>query len=1001
MITRRNFIKIAAAGGAFASVGDLSGARAAVEPALPDMSFALESGRMIPVIAEVDLVVAGGSSCAVAAAAAAAKTGCTVFLVAGLPYLGDDICGSMLYERRKGAKLPTALARRVFPSENLPSPLHVKTALEDELIHNGVEFLYSSYVVNAMTGTDGKPAGVVIVNRSGRQAIRCKAVIDATHTASVAVMFGAERAAFKPGMRDFRYTVVGNSPKQAAEITKAVPFERPIVCRGKDYPATQYTFSVFLKDDSYASLMEVEQLARSRTWDADQVDSSDLLWYIPRETIRSEGGYSGQATSLRRLPETAFRPRGTDRLWVLGPAADLSPETAEEAMLPVQAMFLGEIWGCRIGEQVKKMSPPSQQGAVRPAAANGYDYGEIGEILSPLRPDRNRGYAVSPADALPVWGSYDVVVLGGGTAGAPAGISAAQHGAKTLVLEYLHGLGGLSAPGMIGRYWDGFREGYTAVLDAGVHAMAPDDHPRQLKDWQEASLADWKTEWLRRELLKAGGHLWFGVIGCGAVTAGSTVKGLVVATPFGRGVILAKTLIDSTGAADIAVAAGAAFDYTGKTSLAVQGAGMGKAEPGDYYNNNDWLFIDDTDILDVTRALVQAKVKLAGCHDMVKMPQTRERRRVVGDYTVSVYDVLNHRRYADTISFHRSSFDTHGFIYDPYFLLSPPMQRHEIYEADVPLRSLLPRGLDGILITGLGASAHRDAMPVIRMQACLQNQVYSVGYLAAIAAGEGTPLRKVDVRRIQKYLVSIGNLPARVLTDRAFKGYGQREMKQAAATVTDHYQGLEILLTDRSQCLDLIRRRIAAPGLSPEDAATCAAILCMLGDAAHAGILAAHIGRQSGWDEGWHYTGMGQFGMCLSPLDALITALGHAKDPSTLPVILEKARLLEPEDEFSHYRAVSMAMQLIRSDEAIPLLAEMLAAPGIRSHALDSFRTARKETVPDWNDVSTRNIALKELHLAGALYLCGDRDGLGEETLRRYANGLQGHYARYAGQVLT
>lgn len=66
---------------------------------------------------------------------------------------------------------------------------------------------------------------------------------------------------------------------------------------------------------------------------------------------------------------------------------------------------------------------------------------------------------------------------------------------------------------------------------------------------------------------------------------------------------------------------------------------------------------------------------MAGNYDIVKIPQTRERRRVIGEYIVSVYDVLNHRRYADTISFHQSSFDTHGMIVDPYFILSPPMKR--------------------------------------------------------------------------------------------------------------------------------------------------------------------------------------------------------------------------------------------------------------------------------------------------------------------------------------
>lgn len=982
-----------------ATVGNSAEVRAAVQPLLPDMDYASESSRKIPVIAEVDLVVVGGSSRAIAAAVAAAKKGCTVFLVAELPYLGDDICGAMLYERTADEKPQTPLARKIFPNKNHPTPLHVKTTLESELIDNNVDFLYSCYVTNAITDRSGNPAGVVIANRSGRQAVRCKGVIDATHTATVATLFGAETAKFEPGVREYIYTVVGNVPKQDDELMKATPFAQPVICRGKNYPATQYTFSVFMKDNSYASLMKVEQLARGKTWDADQVDSSDLLWYIPKETLVCESSFSDKLTSVRKLPVLAFRPKGIENLWIIGPAAGLSRDTMAKVMRPVTGMFLGEILGDKIGAEIKKVAMPSQF-SVRQTKTNAHHYGEIGEILKSLRKERRKEYVDSPAGAIPILGSYDVVVLGGGTAGATAGISAAQHGARTLVLEYLHGLGGISSLGMIGHYWDGFREGYTARLDEGIHSMAPESHPRQFKDWEESSQSDWKMEWLRRELLKASGELWFGVTGCGALTKNNTVRGIVVATPFGRGVILSKVVIDSTGAADIAVAAGADSTNTGKVSLAVQGAGMGKWELGDWYSNNDWLFIDDTDVLDVSRAYVQAKVKLAGCYDMVKIPQTRERRRVVGEYTVSVCDVLNHRRYSDTISFHQSSFDTHGYIYDPYFLLSPPMERHKIYDADVPLRSLLPKGIDGIMTTGLGVSAHRDAMPVIRMQPCLQNQGYSVGYLAAVAVRENESIRKVDIKKIQKYLVSIGNLPQRVLTDEEFQSFSDAEMKEAATSVSDNYKGLEVLLTDTSRCIALIRDQIKTPNLSAEHKIVYASILCMLGDKEYASTLKDYIASQSQWDAGWHYTGMHQFGMCLSPLDAKIIALGRAKDASTLGVILDKASLLEPESAFSHYRAVAMAAESINSKEAIPVLAEMLSVPGISCHALDSYRAARNAVVPDLNDVSTRNIALKELHLARALYLCGDQNGLGEATLRRYAGGLQGHYARYADEIL-
>lgn len=567
------------------------------------------------------------------------------------------------------------------------------------------------------------------------------------------------------------------------------------------------------------------------------------------------------------------------------------------------------------------------------------------------------------------------------------------------MLEYLHGLGGLGTLGLIGCYWDGFREGFTSIIDEGVHNMAPLDHPRQEKDWRHRSVSDWKMEWYRKELLKSGGKLWFGVLGCGALVENNTVKGVIIATPFGRGVILSKVLIDSTGSADIAIAAGAKYEYTGAKTLAIQGAGAGMRNLGDSYNNNDWLFIDDTDILDVSRTFVQAKIKMTGNYDIVKIPQTRERRRVIGEYIISVYDVLNHRRYADTISFHQSSFDTHGMVVDPYFVLSPPMKRHVIYDADVPLRSLLPKDIEGILTTGLGASANRDAMPVIRMQPCLQNQGYAVGYLSAQCVKEDKTLRKIDMKTIQKHLVKIGNLPKRVLTDTDFKAFSNTDMHKAASSVTDNYKGLEILLTDPTRCIKLIRQKLSQ-AKSDKEKVILGSILCILGENSPAKFLAEAIQRQGCWDQGWHYTGMHQFGMSLSPLDALIIALGKSKASQYLPIILKMAEQLSPEDCFSHFRAISIATESMESKDSVPVLYQMLTTPGVRGHSIKSYREACSDVVPGDIDVSTRNLALKELYLARSLYLCGDKDGTGKKVLEQYAAGLQGHYARYAYEVL-
>ena len=997
MITRRDFLKVTAAGGVLASMGSVREAKAAMRSAMPDEQFCYEGERKIPLLSEVDLVVVGGSSRAVAAASAAARSGCRVFLVCAYPYLGEDICGAHLYDLRSGETLQTPLAQKIFSGKQRPTPLQVKKTLEDELIDQQVDFLYSSMVTNVLVDSTGQLAGVVIANRSGREAIRCKTIVDATHEAIVASCLDAERTPFQAGPQTFDFTVIGNSPKQGTPIVASERWKEPLQVAGKSYRATRYTLQYPLSDSSYATLAAVEQQIRSLLWDADQVDSSDCLWYMPTQRVIGQVSCNERPPFLYQMPQGVFQSRNVPHLWILGPMTDLSRDWVADVMRPVPAMLLGTMvgeWAAASTRLLKR----ADNVVVRQPKMEAFHQGEVCELLQPLRPLKHRQFVDSPAGSLPVLGRYDVVVMGGGTAGASAGISAARQGVKTLVLEYLHGLGGLSTLGMIGVYWDGFRGGYTSEVDRGVLGMAPADHPRQPK--KEGHFpADWKMEWLRKELLAAGGTLWFGVMGCGALKEGNQVKGLIVATPQGRGVVLADIIIDSTGSADIAIAAGAAYEYTGGKSLAVQGAGTGKWAPGDYYNNNDWLFVDDSDVLDISRAFVQAKTKMQQEFDIVKIPQTRERRRVVGDYAVTVYDVIAHRRYADTISYHKSSFDTHGMTVDPYFTLNPPEKRHKIYDADVPLRCLLPKGLEGILTTGLGASADRDAMPVIRMQPCLQNQGYAVGYLAAQCIKSGRSPRRVDLKPIQRHLVKIGNLPERVLHDKTFKGYSNKEMKEAAQQAGNHYQGLELLLTDPQRGLPLVREQLTRT-TAPDQVLNLASILCLLGDAKPVSHLVEAVRGYAAWDKGWHYTGMGQFGECLSRLDTLLMSLGGSGDAAAWPAVAEKAQLLQPDDAFSHYRAIAIAAEGVGHEAAVASLTMLLQKPGMRFHALDSFADARNRVVPGSEDTSTRNRALKELFLAGALYRCGDSEGLAKQVLERYAKGLQAHYARFAYEVL-
>ncbi|MHC4216392.1 MAG: FAD-dependent oxidoreductase, partial [Planctomycetota bacterium] len=448
--------------------------------------------------------------------------------------------------------------------------------------------------------------------------------------------------------------------------------------------------------------------------------------------------------------------------------------------------------------------------------------------------------------------------------------------------------------------------------------------------------------------------------------------------------------------ADIAIAAGADYEYTSGSTVAVQGAGLPGHSLGAGYTNTDWTFIDDTDVIDVWRAFVVAKQKFKNVYDLGQLPDTRERQRIVGDFVMSPLDISNNRTYPDTIVIARSNFDTHGFTTHPVFMLKPP-DRKAMF-VNVPYRCLLPKGMDGILVTGLGVSAHRDAMPVIRMQPDIQNQGYAAGLAAAMSAKENKSLRQIDIKKLQKHLIEIGTLPEQVLTEQDSYPLSEEKLEQAVDSIVNDFDGLEVVLSHLKYTMPLLRK--AYDNAEQEKAKLkYAHVLGMLGHPSGSGTLIKEV-KSRDWDKGWNFTGMGQFGESISELDSIIIALGRTRDKQGLSTILEKIEQLDTNSEFSHYRAVAIALETLGHPDAAEEIAKLLKKPGMIGHAFIDIDTARQLTPSGHVDTSTRNQSLRELILARALYRCGDYKEIGKTILTEYASDLRGHYARHARDIL-
>jgi len=968
-----------------------------------------ESERMIPLSYDVDVIVVGGTLRGVAAAEAAAKAGAKVFLVNDRPYLGDDVCATQRLWIKSDVKPKTALGKSIYGDSSakatgngyiVVTPMTIKKRLDEALLRSKVGYLYGSYVTEVLHDPNGELAGVVVANRSGRQTIRGKVIIDATERASAARIAGAKFTPYPSGPQKFKRIIVGGKPNPEAKdlgFKYNVSFTNRNKKTNKAYSVYEYDLEIPMKDGSWASFAKADRTARDKTYHFGQATYSERLFQIPPDNVKSRDGYDGTWESVEQIPLAAMTPEGVNHIYVLGGCADVSREVATQLLKPLNGIQLGQIVGKQIAEIAgSRQLAPANELVVAGGGVEATIQAEVGDVLTGLRWKPSEGAVRSPARALPVLGSYDTVVVGGGTGGAAAGIASSRAGARTLVIEYLHGLGGVGTLGRIATYYHGNKAGFSAEIEDKIKELSDAEFTGN-KANQRYDI-ETKMELLRNEIHKAGGDIWFMSLGVGSVVKDKRFTGVVVATPEGRGVILANTVIDSTGNSVIPHCAGLKTQMIGNKHISVQGAGLPRWLPGENFENSDWTFVHDDDALDVWRTHVVANKKFRKDYDAGQLLDTRVRRRIYGDVFVTPMDILNQRVFPDVITVAQSDFDNHGFSSHHLFMVY--RQDRRLLYGNVPFRALLPTGYDGILVTGLGISAHGDAMPVIRMQRDIENHSYAAGRASAMAAMNGTTVRNIDVTELQRHLVEIGTIPEKFIGAKDSYPLSRETIESAVKTLGQDYSGITQILTQPETAIPLMQ---TAYQQATDESVKLryAHVLGLLYDDTGAETLIKAVAKARKWDKGWKFKGCGNFGPTTSPLDNLIIALGRTKDKRALPVLIKKAKQLKDKSELSHFRSIAIAFENIGDKRAVPALARIMKLKTTQGNAYVTIDEALKKTPDNNYDCTTREVSLRELIVARALYRCGDHKGIGKKTLKEYSNDLRGYYAIHARAVLA
>jgi hypothetical protein len=130
----------------------------------------------------------------------------------------------------------------------------------------------------------------------------------------------------------------------------------------------------------------------------------------------------------------------------------------------------------------------------------------------------------------------------------------------------------------------------------------------------------------------------------------------------------------------------------------------------------------------------------------------RETRRVIGEYQLNVDDVLGARKFDDAIARGAYPVDIHNPTGSGTVLKRlPPGEAY-----DIPLRCLLPKYTDRVIVAGRCISGTHEAHSSYRVMPIVMATGQAAGVCAALAARRKTTPRSIDVREVQRELLRQG-----------------------------------------------------------------------------------------------------------------------------------------------------------------------------------------------------------------------------------------------------
>ena len=413
----------------------------------------------------------------------------------------------------------------------------------------------------------------------------------------------------------------------------------------------------------------------------------------------------------------------------------------------------------------------------------------------------------TPSSKKDIEAEFDVVVVGGGTAGTVAAIQSARLGAKTLVVERTSQLGGTTTTAGVnfpGLFHIGSRQiisgiGWELVCKTiAENADSLPEFKQQKRHWyNQVKLNEYLYACLaEEELIKAGGNILYYSYPKQIENTKGGYK-IFVASNFGEGYIFTKKIVDCTGSASASSLIGyermssenrqpgtLIFGLIGLDKQKINYKNLRNAlkeayKTGELGYRDVWnigglveengfnsIYVQNADsstpvsftltniegrkvFLRLFRFLKRQKgfenIKV----DYIKTEVgVRETFRIVGERVLSVDDYRKGTVFPDSLCYSYYPTDLH----DMKGLET--IQQKEGVAPTIPLSALTPKGAENILVAGRCVSSDRLANSALRVQASCMAMGQVAGCVSAIAALENKKNSEVNLDKIRHTLIA-------------------------------------------------------------------------------------------------------------------------------------------------------------------------------------------------------------------------------------------------------